>query len=91
MRALIQRVTQARVEVEGVTVGEIRSGMLVLLGIAQSDSVRDADYLVNKIINLRIFDDQDGKMNLSLRETNGQLLIVTGYAISPRENHAILR
>ena len=81
MRALIQRVTQARVEVEGVIVVEISAGMLVLLGIEQSDSVRDADYLVNKIVDLRIFDDPHGKMNLSLRETGGQLLIVSQFTL----------
>ena len=81
MRALIQRVTQARVEVEGAIVGQISSGMLVLLGVEQSDSVRDADYLVNKIVDLRIFDDQEGKMNLSLRETGGQLLIVSQFTL----------
>src|SRR5438105_12015395 len=81
MRALIQRVTQARVEVEGVTVGEIGSGVLVLLGIAHSDTAADADYLVGKIIDLRIFEDRNGKMNLSLRETRGQLLVVSQFTL----------
>ena len=81
MRALIQRVTQASVEVEGSVVAKIGAGMLVLLAIEQSDSLRDADYLVNKIVDLRIFDDHDGKMNLSLRETAGQLLIVSQFTL----------
>jgi D-tyrosyl-tRNA(Tyr) deacylase len=81
MRALIQRVTQARVEVDGNTVGEIGAGLLVLLGIEQSDSTVDADYLVRKMIDLRIFDDHDGKMNLSLRETGGGLLIVSQFTL----------
>lgn len=81
MRALIQRVTQARVEVEGAIVGEIGVGLLVLLGVEQSDSVRQADYLVNKIIDLRIFEDPAGKMNLSLRDVGGQLLIVSQFTL----------
>jgi D-tyrosyl-tRNA(Tyr) deacylase len=81
MRALIQRVTQARVEVDGQIVGEIGAGMLVLLGIEQSDTNEDADYLVTKIAGLRIFDDQDGKMNLSLRDTDGAMLIVSQFTL----------
>ncbi|MEO8129802.1 MAG: D-aminoacyl-tRNA deacylase [Bryobacteraceae bacterium] len=81
MRALIQRVTQASVEIAGATVGEINRGLLVLLGIEQSDSARDADYLVTKIIDLRIFDDEQGKMNLSVRDIGGQLLIVSQFTL----------
>jgi len=81
MRALIQRVTQAHVDVEGVTAGEIGGGILILLGIEQSDSVREADYLVNKIIDLRIFDDSQGKMNLSLRDVSGEILIVSQFTL----------
>ncbi len=81
MRALIQRVTQASVTVDGVVVAEITAGVLVLLGIEHSDSIRDADYLVNKIVELRIFDDLEGKMNLSLRDTGGQLLIVSQFTL----------
>src|SRR6195256_2184993 len=81
MRVLIQRVTRASVEVEGSIVGEIGSGMLVLLGIEQSDSAADVDYLVNKVIHLRIFDDKQGKMNLSLRETGGSLLVVSQFTL----------
>jgi len=81
MRALIQRVTQAHVDVEGVTAGEIGGGILILLGIEQSDSVREADYLVNKIIDLRIFDDSQGKMNLSLRDVGGEMLIISQFTL----------
>jgi len=81
MRALIQRVTQAHVDVEGVTAGEIGGAILILLGIEQSDSVREADYLVNKIIDLRIFDDSQGKMNLSLRDVSGEMLIVSQFTL----------
>jgi len=81
MRAVIQRVTQARVEVDDVTVGEIGSGLLVLLGIAHSDTTADADYLVGKIVDLRIFEDLNGKMNLSLRDIGGQLLVVSQFTL----------
>jgi D-tyrosyl-tRNA(Tyr) deacylase len=81
MRALIQRVTQARVEVDGQIVGEIGAGMLVLLGIEQTDTNEDADYLVTKVVELRIFDDQNGKMNLSLRDTGGAMLIVSQFTL----------
>jgi D-tyrosyl-tRNA(Tyr) deacylase len=81
MRALIQRVTQARVEVDGQIVGEIGAGMLVLLGIEQTDRNADVDYLVNKIGELRIFDDQNGKMNLSLRDIGGEMLIVSQFTL----------
>jgi D-tyrosyl-tRNA(Tyr) deacylase len=81
MRAVIQRVIQARVEVNQNTVGEIGSGLLILLGVEQSDSAADADYLVNKIVDLRIFDDHDGKMNLSVRDVGGGLLIVSQFTL----------
>jgi D-tyrosyl-tRNA(Tyr) deacylase len=81
MRALIQRVTQANVEVDGQIVGEIGAGMLVLLGVEQTDTIEDADYLVNKIGELRIFDDQNGKMNLSLRDIGGEMLIVSQFTL----------
>lgn len=81
MRALIQRVTHASVTVDGAVAGEISAGLLVFLGIEQSDTVRDADYLVKKIAGLRIFDDQQGRMNLSLHETGGQILIVSQFTL----------
>ena len=81
MRAVIQRVTAARVEVPGQTAGEIGAGLLVLLGVAREDSNEDADYLAEKIANLRIFDDPDGKMNRSLLETGGAMLVVSQFTL----------
>ena len=69
MRAVIQRVSHASVEVEGEVTGEIEEGLLVLLGVARDDSEAEADYLAEKIINLRIFNDEQGKMNRSLLDT----------------------
>jgi D-tyrosyl-tRNA(Tyr) deacylase len=81
MRAVLQRVTRASVRVEDEVVGEIGSGLLVLLGIAQDDTPRDLEYLVDKITQLRIFEDADGKMNLSVMETGGALLIVSQFTL----------
>jgi len=81
MRALLQRVTQASVVVEGSVVGKIGAGLLVLLGVAKSDTAADAAFLAEKAINLRIFPDRDGKMNLSLLETQGGLLAVSQFTL----------
>jgi D-aminoacyl-tRNA deacylase len=81
MRAVIQRVTRARVTIEGETVGEIENGLVVLLGIARDDTRDDADYLVPKIVALRIFDDAEGKMNVCLKEIDGGLLIVSQFTL----------
>ncbi len=81
MRAILQRVTGARVEVSGQTVGEIGGGLLVLLGVARDDGREDADYLAEKIINLRIFADEQGKMNLSLSDTGGAMLVVSQFTL----------
>jgi len=81
MRALLQRVTQASVVVEGSVVGKIGTGLLVLLGVAKSDTAADAAFLAEKAINLRIFPDRDGKMNLSLLETQGGLLAVSQFTL----------
>ena len=81
MRAVLQRVTRASVRVEGETVGEIDAGMLVLLGIARDDTREDARYLLEKIANLRIFEDAEGRMNLSLAETGGALLVVSQFTL----------
>jgi len=81
MRAVVQRVTRASVTVDEVTVGEIGKGLLVLLGVAHDDSKADADYLAPKIVSLRIFDDNEGKMNLSLREIDGGLLVVSQFTL----------
>ena len=81
MRAVVQRVSRARVSVDGRVTGEIEHGVLVLLGVSVNDDSVDADYLVDKIINLRIFDDVDGKMNLSLRDTEGAMLVVSQFTL----------
>ena len=81
MRAVVQRVKQSSVKAGNEIVGQIGSGLLVLLGVARDDTAKDADYLVNKIINLRIFEDQDGKMNRSLIETGGELLAVSQFTL----------
>jgi len=81
MRAVVQRVTDARVEVAGEAVGEIGAGFLVLLGIARDDANTDADYLAEKIINLRVFDDDEGKMNRSLLEAGGAMLVVSQFTL----------
>src|SRR5262252_6184309 len=81
MRALVQRVSDARVEVDGGVVGKIESGLVVLVAVAAGDSGSDADYLADKIINLRIFSDADGKMNLSLIDTGGAMLVVSQFTL----------
>jgi len=81
MRAVVQRVTRASVKVDGEIVGEIGSGLVVLVGIARDDTKVEAAYLVDKITNLRIFDDEEGKMNLSVKDVNGALLIVSQFTL----------
>lgn len=81
MRALIQRVSKAEVWVEGQCVGSIGPGMLVLLGIEDSDGASDIEYLVRKLSGLRIFDDAHGVMNADIRETGGQCLLVSQFTL----------
>lgn len=81
MRAVIQRVSEARVEVSGEVTGKIAAGLLVLLGIEKADTSADANYLVDKIIGLRIFPDAGGKMNLSVMDTGGELLVVSQFTL----------
>ena len=81
MRALLQRVTQASVVVEGSVVGEIGAGLLILLGVAKLDTAADAAFLADKVLNLRIFPDADGKMNHSLLDTGGNLLVVSQFTL----------
>lgn len=81
MRAIVQRVTRARVTVGDQVVGEIEKGLVVLLGVAQDDTKADADYLAPKIGSLRIFDDSEGKMNVSLKEIDGGLLVVSQFTL----------
>ncbi|MFN0139615.1 MAG: D-aminoacyl-tRNA deacylase [Pyrinomonadaceae bacterium] len=81
MRAVVQRVSRAKVTVDGREVGEIGRGLLVLLGVAATDQRSDADYLSEKILNLRIFEDSDDKMNLSLLDVTGELLVVSQFTL----------
>jgi len=81
MRAVVQRVTRASVTIDGEIVGEIGNGLVALLGIARDDTREDADYLVAKIIALRIFDDPEGKMNRSLKDIDGGLLVVSQFTL----------
>jgi len=81
MRAVVQRVSRARVTVNGETTGEIGLGLLVLLGVGAGDTRTEADYLVEKTIGLRIFEDAGGKMNLSVAEVGGALLVVPQFTL----------
>jgi len=81
LRALIQRVGHARVSVEGQVSGEIGVGLCVFLGVFPEDTDQDIGWLVEKIINLRIFDDENGKMNVSLLDKNGSLLVVSQFTL----------
>jgi D-tyrosyl-tRNA(Tyr) deacylase len=81
MRAVVQRVTRARVTVDEQVVGQVEQGLVVLLGIARDDSEADADYLASKIASLRIFDDEDGKMNRSVMDISGGVLVVSQFTL----------
>lgn len=81
MRAVVQRVKGAKVEVDGIAVGEIGHGLLILLGVGEGDSEKDCDYLANKIAHLRIFSDDQGLMNLSLGEAEGEALVVSQFTL----------
>ena len=81
MRAVVQRVTRAKVTVADAVVGEIKQGLVVLLGVSRDDSDTDADYLAAKIVSLRIFDDDDGKMNVSARDINAGILVVSQFTL----------
>jgi D-tyrosyl-tRNA(Tyr) deacylase len=81
MRAVVQRVTKASVSVQDAVVGAIASGLLVLLGVSKNDTAASADYIVEKLLGLRIFDDQGGRMNLSVREAGGAFLVVSQFTL----------
>ena len=81
MRLVIQRVKQASVSVEGEVIGKISAGLLIFLGVAKSDEVKEVDALVKKVIELRIFEDDAGKMNLSAQETDAEFLVVSQFTL----------
>lgn len=81
MKLVIQRVANAKVDIEGKTVGKIGKGFLVLLGIKVGDTKEQVDYLVKKLINLRVFSDSNDKMNLSIKDVNGELLIISQFTL----------
>ena len=81
MKVVVQRVKHASVTINGTVNGKINNGFLVLLGIQSTDSEQDVDYLVKKVTNLRIFSDENDKMNLSLKDVNGELLIVSQFTL----------
>jgi len=81
MRAILQRVSEARVQIDGATVGEIGHGLLVLLGVTKSDTAEQARWLADKIVSLRIFNDADGKMNLDVAEVGGAILVVSQFTL----------
>jgi D-tyrosyl-tRNA(Tyr) deacylase len=81
MRVVLQRVERASVDVDGQTVGAVGAGLLVLLGVAKRDTSSQADYLADKILNLRIFSDEDGKMNRSVIDSGGGILVVSQFTL----------
>ena len=81
MRAVIQRVKNANVIVNGEVIGNIDKGILVFLGVGNEDKLNDIDYMVEKIVNLRIFEDEEEKMNLSILDVNGELLVVSQFTL----------
>ncbi len=81
MIAVVQRVLSADVKVEGKTVSEIKNGFLVLLGCQKGDDSEDAQYIAKKLVNLRVFSDEDDKMNLSIKDTDGEMIIVSQFTL----------
>ncbi|MCP4614749.1 MAG: D-tyrosyl-tRNA(Tyr) deacylase [Planctomycetes bacterium] len=81
MRAVIQRVLQAEVTVEGGQVGKIEKGLLVYLGVGKGDTAKDAQFMADKLVNLRIFADETGKMNLSVQDVGGSILLVSNFTL----------
>lgn len=81
MRAVVQRVSQAEVTVEGRLIGEIKKGLLVLLGIGDTDTEEDLSYICDKLAGLRIFEDSDGRMNLSVKDTGGSILLISQFTL----------
>lgn len=81
MRAVVQRVSSSKVTVDERITGEISKGLLVLLGVTHEDTSKDVDYMIDKVLNLRIFEDENEKMNLSLKDVGGELLVVSQFTL----------
>lgn len=81
MRAVVQRVTCASVSVDNEIIGKINKGFVVLLGVGEGDTAEDMKYIAEKIINLRVFEDEDGKMNLSIKDIGGELLVISQFTL----------
>lgn len=81
MKLVVQRVKNAKVEVENKVVGKIGTGYMVLIGIGPEDTEKEADYLAKKLINLRVFEDEEGKMNLNIKQVGGELLIISQFTL----------
>lgn len=81
MKFLIQRVTKAQVDIDGETVGKINKGYMILIGVGEEDTREEADRLIRKMLNLRIFADENGKTNLSIKDVNGELLLVSQFTL----------
>lgn len=87
MRFLVQRVAEANVTVDGNIVGNIGKGYLVLIGITHTDTKDTADFLINKLLNLRVFSDENGKMNLNISQIKGELLLVSQFTLYANTSH----
>jgi D-tyrosyl-tRNA(Tyr) deacylase len=81
MKVVIQRVSEASVKIEGEITGKIEKGLMILLGVSQNDSEKEVEWLSKKIINLRIFEDEEGKMNLSLQDVGGEILLISQFTL----------
>ena len=87
MRAVVQRVSHAQVKVDCKVVGKIEKGYLVLLGVKEGDTKKEADFLANKVVNLRVFEDENDKMNLSIKDVGGEMLIVSQFTLYGDASH----